>query len=279
MYTNIMFSMIRPVNSSDLARFGVLQGTESLPPTSIRGVRWKELELILPDRGLPRGVVEIASPIGERGALRGGGTTIALATVSAAQTADARAWCAWITPEDVPMLYAPAAVQAGVDLERLLVVRPTTAALARTTVKAAASGAFAIVVVDAFAGLQGSFGTKAGPQRRDKTMNAAVVVRKLALAAQELGTTTVLLTDVCAARDVPWPVALRLEVERRPEAIVVRVTKDRRGRASSAHVLAWRLGDAVVNAAPDALDHGFLGAASRPKRLASSKLFRIGDAG
>jgi recombination protein RecA len=206
---------------------------------------------MLPDRGLPRGVVEIASPINERGALRGGATTIALATVCTAQTADTRAWCAWITPEDVPMLYAPAVVQAGVDLERLLVVRPPVAALARTAVKAAASGAFSIVIVDAFAGL----GTK----------TAAVVVRKLALTAQELGTTIVLLTNARASRTVPWPVALRLEVERQPESLVVRITKDRRGRASCAQVLEWPLGDAVANV-------------PRPKHLASAKPSRVGDA-
>jgi hypothetical protein len=250
-----------PANPSNLEQFGIFRGTESLFPTSIRKVGWEELELILPDRGVPRGVVEIASPLGERGALRGGGTTIALATVCTAQTEDARAWCAWITPEDAPMLYAPAAVQAGVDLERLLVVRLPADALARTAVKAAASGAFAIVVVDAFAGLGGGFGTKATLSR----LNAAVVVRKLALAAQELGTTTVLLTNACASRAVPWPVALRLEVERRSESIVVRVTKDRRGRASLAHVIAWPLGAAVVNVAP------------RPKHLTSTKSFRIGD--
>ena len=64
-----------------------------------------------------------------------------------------------------------------------------------------------------------------------------MVVRKLALAAEEQGTTFLVLTSVFTSRAVPWPVALRIEVERRPEAIALRVTKDRRGRASSQHVV------------------------------------------
>lgn len=65
----------------------------------------------------------------------------------------------------------------------------------------------------------------------------AVVVRKLALAAEESGTTSLLLTSALASRSVPWPVALRIEVERRPDALGIRVTKDRRGRVSSQHVV------------------------------------------
>ena len=68
-------------------------------------------------------------------------------------------------------------------------------------------------------------------------VDGSVVVRKLALAAEEQGTTFVVLTNVFTSRAVPWPVALRIEVERRPEAIALRVTKDRRGRASSQHVV------------------------------------------
>jgi hypothetical protein len=131
----------------------------------------------------------------------------------------------------MPLLHAPAAVQANVDLERLLVVRATPTALARSALKAAASGAFAIVVVDALSGLEGRLG------HRDKKMDGAVIVRKLALAAEEQGTTTILLTNALASRAMPWPVALRIEVERRPDAIALRVTKDRRGSASSSHVV------------------------------------------
>lgn len=170
---------------------------------------------------------------------------MAIAAIRSAQSADEHAWCAWITPahEGMPVLYAPALVQAGVDLDRLLVVRPAPDALARTVVKVAASGAFALVVIDA-------------PERNDlrssqKTTSGivhdagAVVVRKLALAAEESGTTSLLLTSALAPRSVPWPVAMRIEVERRPDALSVRVTKDRRGAGSSQHVV--RLFDPLLD--------------------------------
>jgi recombination protein RecA len=216
-----------PVASLDqaaLARLGILQG---LHPSeeSVLGLDWPEFEKGLPDRGLPRGVVEIAS-------VRGGTTTVAIRAVRAVHEADPQAWCAWISPksEETPSLYAPALVKDGVDLDRLLVVRPEPQALARTAVKVAASGAFELVVIDVPA--RSALGRSKVPD--------AVVVRKLALAAEESGTTSLLLTNAHAPRPVPWPVAMRLEVERRPDAIAFRITKDRRGERmsrSSQHVV------------------------------------------
>lgn len=230
-----------------LARLGVLQGTGALlPERAVLKLDWPDLEAVLPDHGLPRGVVEIASPPARplpsaHVCLRGGATTIALAAMHAVHAQDDRSWCAWITPNDAPSLYAPAVVQAGVDLDRLLVVRPSRAALARTAIKVASSGAFDLVVTDAQAGLEGRLGTGKLQRSNQKVANqkveAAVVVRKLALASEEKGTTCLVLTNAYESRETPWPVALRIEVERRPEAIAVRVTKDRRGRAASQHVV------------------------------------------
>jgi len=174
--------------------------------------------------------------------MRGGATTIALSAIRAVQQHAKHAWCAWITEDSASPLYAPAVAQAGVDLERLLVARPSSADLARTVVKVGAAGAFDLVVVDAPAGLDGKLSiasSEVGSSGRAKRtrVDGSVVIRKLALAAEEKGTTFVVLTNVYTSRAVPWPVALRLEVERRPEAIAIRVTKDRRGRASSQHVV------------------------------------------
>lgn len=243
-----LLESLDPLDAATLARLGVLQGTNALAPNeTVLSLDWPELERVLPDRGFPRGVIEIASPITKQGAMRGGATTIALSAVRAVHAADARGWCAWITEASAPPLYAPAAAQAGVDLERLLVVRPSAADLARTVVKVASSGAFDLVIVDAPSGLDGrlSIGTGSGTGKRGASgtgasrarVDGSVVVRKLALAAEEKGTSCIVLTNIFTARSAPWPVALRMEVERRPEAIAVRVTKDRRGRASSQHVV------------------------------------------
>jgi recombination protein RecA len=249
-----MFSMsaLASVNldATALARLGVLQGTEALLPSrAVLGLRWPELEHALPDRGLPRGVVEIAAlpRLASRGgaqrcpdSMRGGATSIAIAAMSAVHAADEHAWCAWITPQtgDAPSLYAPALAQAGVDLDRLLVVRPSAQALARTVVKVAASGAFTLLVID-IPHRHDLSGGKASPKHRGTPGHdaGAVVVRKLALAAEESGTTSLLLTSALSPRTVPWPVAMRIEVERRPDALSLRVTKDRRGNSSSQHVV------------------------------------------
>ncbi|MBX3192292.1 MAG: recombinase A [Labilithrix sp.] len=227
MFSIVMAALAVPL--LELARLGVLQGTaEKAPDRHVLSLGWPELERVLPDRGLPRGVIEIASPV-EKSVMRGGATTIALSAVRAVHAADPKAWCAWVSEKNAPSLYAPAVAAAGVDLDRLLVVRPEAAALARTVVKVGASGAFDLVVIDALSGLDGKIG-------KAKT-DGAIVIRKLALAAEEKGTTFLVLSNVFASRAAPWPVALRIEVERRPEAIALRVTKDRRGRASSQHVV------------------------------------------
>ena len=96
-----------------LARLGVLQGTGALlPERAVLKLDWPELEAVLPDQGIPRGVVEIASPparplpSGSKSSghvcLRGGATTIALAAMHAVHAQDDRSWCAWITPSDAP---------------------------------------------------------------------------------------------------------------------------------------------------------------------------------
>lgn len=248
---------------------GVLEGTEALlPARSVLRLDWPELEQALPDHGLPRGVIEIAAmprvastrPVDARRkpypeSMRGGSTSIAIAAMSATHAADDQAWCAWITPDApstrtqtgasiTPSLYAPALAKAGVDLDRLLVLRPPVQALARTVVKAAASGAFALIVIDAPDNQV--WGRSSAPHQHvggknvdggSRNEGGALVVRKLALAAEESGTTSLLLTNALSPRGTPWPVALRLEVERRPDSLSLRVTKDRRGAGSSQHVV------------------------------------------
>ena len=71
---------------------------------------WPGLGDLLPDGGLPRGVVELAAP-----RALGGSTSVALAAVRSGQARARSAWCAWIDPEGT--LHAPGVVAAGVDLD------------------------------------------------------------------------------------------------------------------------------------------------------------------
>lgn len=213
------------------------------------------LDDALPDGGLPRGVIELASP-----RALGGATSVAIAAVRAAQAKDARAWCGWIDPEGT--LYAPGLARGGVDLARLLVVRPPRAELGRVAVKVAAARALDVLVVDMDAcGVSGGLrGAWPSPEPMDpkppkelerqgrRAVPPEVIVRKLALLAEEGGTCILLITDRDAPRRAAWPVALRLELERGPESLTVRVAKDKRGRIGLKKTLGWGPGAASAGA-------------------------------
>jgi recombination protein RecA len=204
---------------------------------------WSELDGLLPDGGLPRGIVELSAP----GKL-GGATSVALAAVRAAQAKSPRAWCAWIDPEG--SLHAPGIVAAGVELSRMLVVRTPRFLLGKVGVKVVGSGAFEVVVVDVDALGESLVGSAERPVPRSSRVAAApfgrpagptrgwapeLLVRKLALAAEPSGATVLLLTDASKPRAIPWPVALRLELSRpSAESLSVRIAKERRGRVGLA---------------------------------------------
>lgn len=195
-----------------LERFSLRGEPELRPALSLD---WPALEDALPDRGLPHGVVELRAPCALAGA-----TTIAIAAVRAALHRDARAWAAWVDPEAT--LHAPGLLQRGVDLARLVVVRPLRKDLARVATKVVAAGAFEVVVVDAC-----PVGVSP-PLSRGAV--SALLVRRLVLGAERSGGTVLLLSDARARSREPWPVALRLELERDPRSVLVRVGKERHGR-------------------------------------------------
>jgi recombination protein RecA len=121
---------------------------------------------------------------------------------------------------------------AGVELSRLLVVRPPLGALSRIALRLAESEAFAVVVVD-LAGVVGErVAVPLGTWPR--------VVRRLALAIEGTGHSVLLLTRQADRRPLPLPVAQRLEVSR-PSAdkLSVRIAKDQRGRVSSPRTVTW----------------------------------------
>jgi recombination protein RecA len=174
------------------------------PRQSSRACDWPELDSILPDGGLPHAVVEITCAHHAFA----GATRIAVSAIAAAQRRSSSAWCAWMDADAT--LFAPGLARAGVDLSRLLVVRPPLQLLPRVVVTCASSGAFDIVVVELHT-----------------LARAEKFIRKLALACEQHGTTIVLLAEPHVDA---WPVALRLEVARTREGLDVRVTKDRFGR-------------------------------------------------
>ena len=227
---------------------GGMEAEEALAPLP---TGLSALDEVLPGGGLPRAcVVELSAPHGLARA-----TSIALAACASAQ-AEARcrgaagtegAWCAWV--DATATLFAPAAAAADVDLTRLLVVRPPLDAgvLARVAVRIAQAGAFAVVVIDT-TGVPG----RAANERLDRW---ATVVRRLSLAVEKSATTVLLMTDARAARPLPLPVAMRIELERRnANQISVRVGKDRLGRVTSPSVIDIRRDAAAFGARSTSVD-------------------------
>jgi recombination protein RecA len=220
----------------------------------VLALSWSGLDAILPDGGLPRGaVVELSAPHA-----LGGATSLALAAVTAGQGRNEDAWCAWVDPEG--SLHAPGVVAAGVELSRMLVVRPPRPQLGRVAVKLVASGAFDVIVVDWHpvaqssplskgmdVGMDRPFGDRLNPHEKPnggglrKEWAPEVFVRKLGLAAEPSAATVLLLTDSTQARAVPWPVALRLDLLRPSRReLSVRIAKERRGRIGLAKTVSFR---------------------------------------
>jgi recombination protein RecA len=189
------------------------------------------LDAVLPDGGLPRGgVVELSVAGGA--ALS---TSVALAACrSAQQEALERGgqvpWCAFVDPTGT--LHGPGVVAAGVQLDRLLVVRPPLEAIGRVAVKLAESHAFTVLVVD-------TVGT-VGSAAHVPLASWPRLVRRLSIAAAESSALLLLVTDRDARRALPLPVAMRLELSRpRLDRLTVRVAKERRGRVSTERTIGW----------------------------------------
>jgi hypothetical protein len=177
------------------------------------------VDALLPSGGFPLGqAVELC------GEAATGRTSLALSAVASAHR-EARL-CAWV---DGPReLYAPAAAAQGVDLERLLLVRPKAPEQrVWAAVQLARSGAFACVVLDLTRGV--------GATGRPPRVGLAEA-RKLADAAERGGGLLLLLTSP----EAPADGVTRLRTESQgAEGWAVEVVRSRRGGTGTRAVLPW----------------------------------------
>ncbi|MCU0657578.1 MAG: hypothetical protein MUF64_20645 [Polyangiaceae bacterium] len=187
-----------------------------LPPPLPTGL--PELDALLPGGGLAWGsVVELMAPRG-----LGLSTSLALALCAAVQR-QGRGWCAFVDPT---RSLHPAGVEAcGVDLGRLLVVRPPVDGLGRAALRVAQSRQFSAVVVDT-GGVPGAvFTDSLGPW--------VAQARRLATASEGGAAISVLLTHREMSRTMPLPVAERIELtQERPGRLLLRVHRHRYGLPS-----------------------------------------------
>jgi recombination protein RecA len=104
------------------------------------------------------------------------------------------------------------------------------------------SRAFALTVIDTVGApgaaaltaprADGQPGLSLGPWAR--------IVRRLSLAVEATEACVLLITDSAAARPVPLPVAMRIELGRPSESrLSLRIAKDRRGRVSGPKSIVW----------------------------------------
>ena len=217
-----------PANEATTARASVLP------------LQLSELDAHLPDQGLLKGAVVELAVTGASLA-----TSIALAACRAAQQegldrGGELGWSAFIDPTGT--LYAPGVAQAGVALERLLVVRPPLEALGRVALRIVESHAFGLTVIDTV-GVPGAVAL-AAPRAEGQSGLAlgpwARIVRRLSLAVEATEACVLLITDSATARPVPLPVAMRIELGRPSESrLSLRIAKDRRGRVSGPKSIAW----------------------------------------
>ncbi len=182
-----------------------------------------EVDALLPSGGFPLGqAVELC------GEAASGRTSLALRAVAAAHRE--RRLCAWVDgPKE---LYPPAAGAMGVDLSRLLIIRPKDPAqLAWTAVQLARSGAFACVVLDLTRGLSGSAGGKGAGVRLSLAEG-----KKLADAAFRGGGLLLVLSDPSAPADG----VTRMRTESLgTEGLAVEVVRSRQGGLGTRAVLPW----------------------------------------
>lgn len=222
---------------------GSVEGPSVLP------IGLPAIDEALPDGGLPRGaVVELTSNLG-----LGRATSFALSACAAAQRiAKLRsgndrtvgAWCAFLDPSGT--LNAPGVARAGVDLDRLLVVRPSFDAITRVAVRASSSRAFSMIAIDTTSAggprqVAMAPSRMAARQMAPRQMGAdrwTTVVRRIAIAIEGTDTTVLLLTDSAITRSAALPTAMRVELDvtsrekgARPTP-TLRIAKERRGRVS-----------------------------------------------
>lgn len=225
---------------AELARLPHVRLAEASPPSEQRatldlGAHWSS---VLPDGGLPCGaVIELSAPNG-----LGQSTSFALGACAAAQRESRRqrgesAVCAFLDPDRT--LYAPAAFARGVDLGRLVVVRPPRDSLARVAVQLAQANVFAVIAIDV-TGIPGAKFERGLAARAEPLSGWVNVTRKLSLAVERSKTTVLLLTDAYAKRPLVLPVAMRIELDQdAPNVVSARIAKERYGRVGKAHRVGW----------------------------------------
>ena len=146
-------------------------------------------------------------------------------------------WCAFIDP--TATLFAPGLAQLGVQLNRLLIVRPDVESVARVAVRIAEAKIVSVLVID----LRGAMGDLSFDGHRWQR-----TIRRLSLVVKQLATCVLVMTQAQPHQALPLPVSMRLEFNRpSSEFFEMRVAKERTGRISPPRTVAWSAFEVVTS--------------------------------
>ena len=184
-----------------------------------------ELDSHLPGGGWPLGAItEIfvdGYGIGELGLLMP-----ALAALTKEDPAKSPKWVAWISPPFVP--YAPALQQHGLNIDRLLMIHPTSGhngrlwAIEQVVRSGSSAGVLAwVAMADAVRDARG--------RATQRAVAEDVILRRLQLAAEDQGCWVLLFRPASASRQRS-PAALRIRLSQTQAATRVEIFKCRGGR-------------------------------------------------
>jgi hypothetical protein len=210
------------------------------------------LDRALAEGGLPLGVSVLASPKAV-----GGASEIAARTLARLQ-GERPCLVAWVDPSR--SLFAPGLERRGIDLARLLVLRPHGENRAMGALELVGSGAFAAVVVD----LEDPWGSEearepVAPQGMEEPEARAALrralaqeerfLRRLGEASKRSGCAVLVLTDSTRRRQAPLPASLRLTCSMPSlHTLLVHVDHDRRGTPPARVTVPLTLGPGVARA-------------------------------
>jgi len=196
-----------------------------------------ELDRALPGGGWPLGALtEILVDgygIGELGLLMP-----ALVALTKEDPAKPKKWVAWVAPPFVP--YAPALQQHGVNIDRLLMIHPTSEGRDARG-RAIASGKSRLWAIEQAIRSGSSAGVLAWVAAADD-----VILRRLQLAAEEQGCWVVLFRPA-SARLLRSPAALRIHLPQAHAATRVEILKCWGGRPGVVDVAGFALDGAQVS--------------------------------
>jgi hypothetical protein len=129
-------------------------------------------------------------------------------------------------------LFAPGVAQLGIELDRLLVARPELKDVERVAVRIVEAKVVSVLVIDLRGALAGDLSVDGPKWQR--------TIRRLSLAVKQMPTCVLVITRAEPRLALPLPVAMRLEFNRlSSDSFEVRVAKERTGRISRPHGIAW----------------------------------------